>query len=676
MSNEAKDFRYIAPKYKKIGDFIAERAFSLYEASAWLLLAASLIYIIGGRSMFVQSVVGLFLAMAAMMYVFMKTERTDQLIMGEISNANIELKKPQKGQKPVKYYAKFGTIVQDFKGVSPEQARELNLKDQNVKYELLVHKSLYTMGALFAGATGAGKTVALDSCVMTPAIMSGSGFIFIEGKGDRPISEGVYARCVQYGREKDTFFVDFGAVSTGGFSHSVSPLAVGSATVLQETLSNLITIMSGDNSWVSDKALEVMQSVLFPLVVLRDLELFVDAQYIDKVEKLSDLERLPKVEFNLTQLGEYITVRRLVDLTYAFRNLLKDREFVKRLKEHRAHKSVKDYTKTYLNPLVSFLNNHSINVDDELIKPKVDKLDPDISKQINYGIQPWTTAFLTFGNEAIYGRVFNEEFPDFSFLEAMRDGKIVIVSLPSLQNSKDKNQKIGKIITALIKNALGEMISIGDIEGSERQKEIDKRLRPTKLPYTLIFDEISNYGSPMLGQISSMCRSIGTDKGGIGVIISGQSFTDLSRIDDGKNLESEQLLANLGISFFLNLSDKGYTELANKLAGKEEYYVEAMKEVVKSGGKGSADERQLSLVEKDMFTVDFFTKRLRKQTGEGVIVINGFGVGKIISNFYDPVEVDQFKTMRNISEQKLMGYFIDEGEDPDIEPERVEDAAA
>lgn len=656
--NDTREFRYIAPKYKKIGDFLAERAFGIYEFFSWALLVVSAMYLLGARSMFMQSLVAFALVLIGMMYYYMRSERTEQLIMGEIGNARLELKKPPEKQKKIRYYAKFGTIVFDFQGVSPVAARELNLKDKNVKYELLVHKSLYTMGALFAGATGAGKTVALDSCVMTPAIMSGSGFIFIEGKGDRPISEGVYSRCVQYGREKDTFFVDFGAVMSGGFSHSLSPLAIGSAVVVQETLTNLINIMTGDNSWVSDKALEVMQSVLFPLVVLRDLKLFVDAKHIDKVESLEQLQKLPKVEFNLTQLGEYITLKRMVDLAYAFRSLLEDKAFVALLKAHDKHGIIQNYEKAYLNPIIGFLNNHGVNVDDKMLKPKVDKLDADLVKQINFGIQPWQSALLTFGNEAIYGRIFNQEYADFSFLDAIRDGKIVIVSLPSLQNSKDKNEKIGKMITALIKNALGEMISIGDIEGTERQKEIDKRLRPTRLPYTLIFDEISNYGSPMIGQISSMCRSIGTDDGGIGVVISGQSFTDLSRIDDGKNIESEQLLANLGISFFLNLSDKGYTELANKLAGKEEYYVEAMKEVVKSGGKGSADERQLSLVEKDMFTVDYFTKKLRKQTGEGVIVLNGYGVGKIISNFYDPVKVDQVKIMRNISEQKLMNYFI------------------
>lgn len=658
-----RDFRHIAPKYKKVGDLIAERAWSLYETVPLMLLFISIIYLLGARSLFFQSIILFFASMIILMNVFLKTERTEQLIMGEISNANEELKKDTKKQKKIKYYAKFGTIVFDFKGVSAVAARNLNLRDNNVKYELLVHKSLYTMGALFAGATGAGKTVGLDSCVMTPAIMSGTGFIFIEGKGDRPISEGVYSRCIQYGREKDTYFVDFGAVISGGFSHSLAPLAVGNAVVLQETLTNLINIMTGDNSWVSDKALEVMQSVLFPLVVLRDLKLFVDVKYIDKVQSYADIARLPKVEFNLTQLSEYISLKRMVDLAYAFRNLLSDREFIKILKANEKHGIINDYEKAYLNPLLGFLRNHGVPIDDPLIKPNINKLEADQIKQINFGIQPWTSALLTFGNEAIYGRIFNQEYADFSFLDAMRDGKIVIVSLPSLQNSVDKNQKIGRIITALIKNAMGEMISIGDIEGTEVQKKIDKRLRPTILPYTLIFDEISNYGSPMLGQISSMCRSIGTEDGGIGTIISGQSATDLSRIDDGKNIESEQLLANLGISFFLNLSDKGYTELANKLAGKEEYYTESLKEVVKSGGKGTADERQLTLVEKDMFTLDYFTKKLRKQTGEGVIIINGFGVGKIISNFYKPVEVDQVKIMRNISESKLMSYFTDDNEE-------------
>lgn len=659
--NITADFRHIGVKYKRAGDLIAEKAWYLYEYTPYFILFLSIIYLLGARSMWNQSMLLFSIIMQGVMFLQVKYDRSERRYIGAISDAKAEEKRPSKNRKKTKYYAKFGTFVHQFKGNTPEEAQRLNLMDSNVDYSLLMPKSIYTMGILLAGATGSGKTVALDADVMTPAIMSGTGFIYVEGKGDRPISEGIYARCVQYGREKDFFFIDFAAVTNGGFSHSLASLTFGDAVMLQETLTNLITIMAGDNSWVSDKALEVMQSVLFPLVILRDLRLFVDAKEIDKVTSLEEIQRMRKVEFNLTQLGAYVSLIRMVDLAFAFRSLLQDRGFMKLLQADERYQSIADYETTYLDPLLSFLRNHGVKVDDQFAKPNVTKLEADQVKQINFGIQPWTSALQTFGNEAIFGKIFNQEYADLTFLDAMRDGKIVVISLPSLKNSRDKNEKIGKMITAMIKNAMGQMISIGDIEGTEIEKEIDKRLRPTKLPYTLIFDEISNYGSPMLGQISSMCRSIGTDGGGIGMVVAGQSKTDLDRIDDNKQIEAKQLLANLGTSVFLNLTDEGYADLANRLAGEEEFYTEDQKEFV-SGKKDDSDVRSLNLKKQDRFPKDFFATSLRKATGEAIVIINGYGVGKLVSNYYPPVEVDQFKAVKNISETKLLSYFVDEDE--------------
>ncbi|MDD3598178.1 hypothetical protein [Sulfuricurvum sp.] len=653
------DFRHIGVKYKQAGDLLAEKAWFLYEYAPYAILFLSVSYILGARSMWVQSMLLFSILISGIMFLLIMNDRSRKKMLGSISDARAEEKRPKDKRAVKKYYSKFGTIVHEFKGDTPEEAQKLNLRDENVDYELLLPKSLYTMGIQIVGATGAGKTVALDADVMTPAIKSGTGFIYVEGKGDRPISEGVYARCVQYGREKDFFFIDFAAVTNGGFSHSLAPLAFGDAVMLQETLTNLITIMTGDNSWVSDKALEVMQSVLFPLVVLRDLKLFVDARNIDQVEKLEDINRLPKVEFNLTQLGAYISLVRMIDLAYAFRSLLKDRDFRKLMDSNERYQAIADYEMTYLEPLLSFLRTEGVKIDNEVLKPDVSKFEADQVKQINFGIKPWSTALLNFGNEAIFGRIFNQEYADLSFLDAMRDGKIVVISLPSLKNSRDKNEKIGKIITAMNKNALGEMISVGDIEGTETEKEIDKRLRPTILPYTLICDEISNYGSPMLGQISSMIWSIGTKGAGIGMVLAGQSKTDLDRIDDNKQIEAKQLLANIGISVFLNLTDEGYQDLANRLAGKEEFYVEDQKEFV-STKKDDSDVRNITLKEQERFSKDFFATSLRKQTGEAIVIINGYGVARLVSNYCPPVEVDQFKAVKNISEQKLMNYFIEE----------------
>ena len=621
-----------------------------------------------------------------MFYVYllsMKSKVTKTPQMGQISLANSELLKNKDLRKPVYYFAKFGTIVKDFKATTPEEARAIDLLGNNILYEYLLDKANYTMHILLAGTTGAGKTVSLTSSVIHPCIVSGSGFLYIEGKGDLPISESVYSLCVEHGREDDFFFFDFGAVTSGGYSHSVAPLEAGGAVVLNETLTNLIDIMTGDNSWVSDMATEFMIALLFPLVVFRDLNLMVSPEDLKTVEKLSDFDEKIKVNFNLTLLSMYLNYQSAIDVVYAFRTLLKDQAFVTRLRNHKNHRAIGDYTIAYLFPLLNFLQNRSVDVSNLLERPNYMDVKPETQKQNNYAINPWTKALMNFGNEAIYGRIFNREYADISILEVIRNGKIAVFSLPSMQNSSEKNQKIGLMLTALAKTALGVMLSKGEMQGSMAEKAAQKRYRPYKVPFMFVFDEISNFGNEMMGQMASMIRSMGTDGGGMGMVISGQSLSDLEKIGEGGH-SGEQLKDNMGIAYFLNISGEGYPELASKYCGKKWEY-DLKKDSVVSEGKDSDKSsimQNLERKEVDRYPVDYFTKNLQKQSGEGIIVQNGFLFPeKIVANYIEPKIIHNdgkkhgVKLAKNISHEKLMSYFkhIDEEEIQNITAQKPEE---
>ncbi|MEA2013236.1 MAG: hypothetical protein U9O87_09225 [Verrucomicrobiota bacterium] len=666
------------PEWGKVGDLINEKLVPFAQTTPYLALVFTIPIIAGVKSaallIFCASLLSIYFTL-----LFNKNSVVSIPKMGEINDAIDMLKEPLHEQETVYYFAKFGSVVKEFKGETTKEANNRktgNLSPNNILYEYLVGKSLYTMGILLAGATGAGKTVSLTSTTIHPIIKTGSGMIFIEGKGDRPISEGIYSMAAEHGREDDVFFLDFAAVTSGGFSHSVAPLASGGPLVLNETLTNLIDIMTGDNSWVSDKATEFMQSLLFILVPLRDLDLIIEPEDMKLIKNLESFEN-PDTEtkdFNLTLLQKYLNFQSAIDLAFAFRELLSDPKFVSKLSAHPKHKSIVNLKDSYLFPLINFLTVHSIDMGDRTKAPVYDEVaNADVKKANNYAINPWTKALGTFGNEAIYGSIFNKEYPDINFIDAMKSGKIIIASLPSLQNSRDKNEKIGKMLTALIKSALGEMLSEGEMEGNMVQKEAQKRLRPYKLPFMLIFDEISNYGSEMMGQISSMCRSIGAEKGGIGMMISGQSETDLKRMGDN-GIDGDQLKANLGIAYFLNLADTGYAKLAAGYCGKKFEY-ELKEDIIISKGKDKGENditRQTERKEVEWYPEDFFQKKLKKQTGEGIIIQNGYPLPeKIVANFIEPKPIKKHNydsdkeeeeakgiiLTKNISHKKLMKYF-------------------
>lgn len=507
--------------------------------------------------------------------------------------------------------------------------------------------------------------------------------------------------------------------------------------------------MTGENAWVTEKALGFMGAILFILVVFRDLDVLVDPKELDSIRTMADFEGKKKLDLNLTLLSKYLNFQSAIDLVYCFRALTKEgkgfgkllkkhhekniiaqdaagkqlddkgnlvespnaqpfeldphlnpsQSMVKKqfdpnlkqdipgleslLKEHPKHKTIASIEDAYLFPLVNFLRNHSIDCSNEEDKPVYDKVaNADVKKQNNYAVDPWTEALETFGNPAVYGSIFNKEYPDITILDAIRLGKIVVVSLPSMQNSEDKNAKIGKMITSLIKGALGDMLSEGEMEGTVVEKEQQKRLRPYKLPYMLIFDEISNYGTSAMGQISSMCRSIGTDNGGIGLMVSGQSKSDLDKIGEN-NIAGRQLISNMGIKYFLNLGDEessGYKEFASNVAGKKWTYEISDNLYISKGKESNEQDLTANLERKQVqwFDPEFFDKKLKKQTGEGIIMQNGFSrPEQIVANFIEAkkpfvrfhdtenqMQSDRFVLAKNISHKKLMSYFTLEDETP------------
>ena len=161
-------------------------------------------------------------------------------VMMEQSSALNPITRLLRGAGKTKYLIKTADHVVTSSPFLSDYARELNQKNQSV---------------LISGESGAGKTEALLSIAYN-ALCQGSGFIYVDGKGDNSLFAKVFSMVRSMGREDDLMVVNF---MTGGsdiigpqsriLSNTMNPFALGSSSML----SNLVvSLMDSGSSGSSD----------------------------------------------------------------------------------------------------------------------------------------------------------------------------------------------------------------------------------------------------------------------------------------------------------------------------------------------------------------------------------------------------------------------------------------
>lgn len=601
-------------------------------------------------SFFFLSLVGIFTYM-----IF--NERADTACIGVINEArDKQLSKIfSLDHERIKYYAHIGTCVHNFLGKDEKEAIKLNLIPENCKYEALINKKVYTMGYLMPGATGSGKTATLNTTVFLPAIKSGNGFFYIEGKGERDITEAILGFIYQHGRENDVYILDSGAAANGGYTHGLNPLQIGSAKTVGELLKNLIDIMKGDNKWVSDMAIAFLEAILLPLVLLRDMNLVVAPSDLKSIQTYSDFKNKDIKLFNITTLLNYLNFQAAIDLYYMMNRMFKDSEFQKHVKQLDEYRLLKKSLKENITDrLMRNLTGHNIDMT-SLIEPDYSKIPADVKKNHPKATEDWINALEIFGSEKYYGNIFNKDEADITSLTAIQTGKMIISIIPTMSASPEQCSKMGKMLTSITKSSIGYMLEKGDLVGKRRDKRRDKRYRPRKLPYGFVFDEPGNYANEDIAQESSMIRSIGSDGGGMALIWTGQSRTDADRIDDGKKIESERLLANLGFTQCLNIQDKGWKELMIEKTG--EHYVRRENEFDGKRSNENDDFREIRREKEKKYEPNYFENNLRPQTGESIVIIKGNPNEQKLVAGYNEAPVSDMILSKNISAKKLFNTF-------------------
>ena len=92
-----------------------------------------------------------------------------------------------------------------------------------------------------AGTTGPGKTTAILS-LLSNALIQGSGFVFVDGKGDRDPFGKVMDLARRFGREDDVHVLNFMVASEVKDSHRFYPFSVGNPDAIRELLASHLAI--------------------------------------------------------------------------------------------------------------------------------------------------------------------------------------------------------------------------------------------------------------------------------------------------------------------------------------------------------------------------------------------------------------------------------------------------
>ncbi len=382
---------------------------------------------------------------------------------------------------------------------------------------------------LIFGSTGSGKTEALLSMSFN-SLVQGSGFIYVDGKGDNSLYAKVFSMCRRMGREDDLLLINFmtGARDVVGaqrkrLSNTMNPFAMGSSSMLSQLVVSLMD--AGSNSSDGDmwkgRAITFVEALMKVLVYMRDKgHILLDANTIRNYFVLERLEAM-----------------------------VMDKQF---LRDNQEPVSLTEAPPEILEPL----NNYIFNLPG-YDKAKKGKQVSQVLEQHGFITMQLTRVFSSLADT--YGHIIRTNLAEVDMKDVVLNRRILVVLLPALEKSPDELANLGKIIIASLKAMMAA--GLGDeVEGDYRDVILRK---PTNAPtpYVCVLDEYGYYAVPGFAVVPAQARSLG-----FSAIFAGQ---DLPAFQKASKEEAASIGANTNIKIAMKLEDPVETwEFFSKTAGE------------------------------------------------------------------------------------------------------------
>lgn len=384
---------------------------------------------------------------------------------------------------------------------------------------------------LIFGSTGSGKTEALASLSYN-ALVQGSGFIYIDGKGDNSLYAKIFSMVRAMGRDDDMLLINFmtGAKDIIGpqatrLSNTMNPFNSGSSSMVSNLLTSLMDSSSGGDSGADmwkGRAINFVESLMKILCYMRDRgAILLDANTIreyfmlDKLEAMVVDKKFPVIttgmEYDISDIPALVT----------------------------------DPIRTYVNNLPGYNPKNRGRQSGEVLE------------QHGFITMQLTRIFGSLADT--YGHILRTNLPEVDLKDVVLNRRILLVLLPALEKSPDELSNLGKIIIASLKVMMAS--GLGDaVEGDYRDVVLRK---PTNspAPYMCIMDEYGYYAVKGFAVVPAQARSLG-----FSAVFAGQ---DLPAFQKASKEEAASIGANCNIKICMKLEDPQETwEFFNKVAGE------------------------------------------------------------------------------------------------------------
>lgn len=390
---------------------------------------------------------------------------------------------------------------------------------------------------LIFGSTGSGKTVALVSLAYN-ALIQGSGFIYVDGKGDNSLFANVFSMVRSMGREDDMLLINFmtGAKDIIGpqknrLSNTMNPFAAGSSSMLSQLVVSLMDSGSqgGDGDMWKGRAINFVEALMKILVAMRDSgHILMDANTIRNYFDLSRLE-----------------------------SMVMDKVFIR---DDQDPVNIENLPAMVMEPIKNYLFNlPGYN------KEKKGKQVSQVLEQHGFITMQLTRVFGSLADT--YSHILRTNLAEVDLKDVVLNRRILVVLLPALEKSPDELSTLGKVIIASLKAMMAA--GLGDaVEGAYRDV-IQRKPTNAPTPYLCILDEYGYYAVKGFAVVPAQARSLG-----FSVIFAGQ---DLPAFQKASKEEALSIGANTNIKVCMKLEDPLDTwDFFMKTAG--ESYVTHVKE--------------------------------------------------------------------------------------------------
>jgi intracellular multiplication protein IcmO len=360
--------------------------------------------------------------------------------------------------------------------------------------------------------------------------VQGSGFIYVDGKGDNSLFAKIFSMARRMGREDDVLVVNFmtGARDIVGpqekrLSNTMNPFSNGSSSMLSQLVISLMeeSSASPDGDMWKGRAIAFVEALMKILVYMRDQEaILLDANVIRNYFELPRLE-----------------------------SIVIDRLFPRNNQEP---VSLANIPSLVLEPITNYLINLP-----GYDRAKKGRQSPQVLEQHGFVTMQLTRVFGSLADT--YGHILRTNLAEVDMRDVVLNRRILVVLLPAFEKSLNELSNLGKVIVASLKAMLAA--GLGEEVEGEYHDIIQRKPTNSKVPFLCILDEYGYYAVEGFAVVPAQARSLG-----FSIVFAGQ---DLPAFQKASEEEAASIVANCNIKIIMKLEDPEKTwDLVSKTTGE------------------------------------------------------------------------------------------------------------